>query len=142
MTPQLKIAAFFIVSMIFPFHAIAEDLPNATSGNVPKKIEGTWTGPGGVIVTEPCLDDTKKLCVKVVSGDDSKDSMVDLKGQVIIKDLVQGSAPNVWEGRYIADGDDLPAKLTLKSDNAVQFSACFLGTFCEEQTFKRVETSK
>lgn len=142
MTSPRFIAASLITVMLVPLGAFSNDSPNAMSHNKPQKIEGTWSGPGGVIVTEPCLDNTKKLCVKVVSGDDSKDSMADLKGQIIIKDLVHGDAPNAWEGRYVADGEDLQAKLTLKGDNAVQFSACYLGLLCEEQTYTRAETSK
>jgi hypothetical protein len=142
MASHRTVIAAFIATILMPLGVFAGDLPNAVSSNAPPKIEGTWSGPGGIIKTQPCLDDMKKLCVKVLAGDDSEDSMAELKGQIIIKDVVQSGESNTWEGRYVADGDDLPAKLILKSDTIVQFSACFMGTFCEEQTYTRVGISK
>lgn len=136
------IAASLIVSMIFPLTAVAEDVPNAISRHVPQKIEGTWTVPGGVISTEPCVGDSEKLCVKVISGDDSKDSMADILGQTVVKDMVPGDAPNKWEGRYIEDGEDLPALFTLMSDNTVQLRICLLWPLCEESNYTRVGSTK
>ena len=65
------IAASLIVSMLFPLSAVAEDVPNAMSRHVLQKTEGSWAGPGGVISTEPCVGASEKLCVKVISGDDT-----------------------------------------------------------------------
>jgi uncharacterized protein (DUF2147 family) len=139
---QRLITASLISFMAFPLHAMAEDLPNPIPNNIPQKIEGNWTGPGGVLKTEPCPKDAKTHCIKVVSGNNTEDSMADLVGQIIIKDLVKSATPNTWEGLFIDDGKDAPAKLTLKSDNIIQFSVCMIGLLCEEQTYTRIETSK
>ena len=108
-------------------------------GQSPSPI-GDWTGPGGVIRVAPCATGPT-LCVVVKSGNDGKNSMADIVGETVVKDMVS-SGTGRWQGRYVADGKDLVATITLKNPNLAEMQVCLLSwlpcLLCETPSYTRI----
>jgi len=105
-----------------------------------QSARGEWKGPGGVILVEPCAG-SKSLCVVVTKGSSGKESMSDIIGQTVVKDMAP-VGPGRWRGRYVADGKDLVANFTLRTPNEVEMRVCLLSWFpyllCEAPVYTRV----
>jgi len=103
-------------------------------------VLGNWEGPGGTIRVEPCAN-ASTLCAVVVSGTEEKESMWDIVGQTVVKEMVSIS-DRQWRGRYVADGKDLPATITLANPDVAELRVCLLSWFpyllCEQPTYTRV----
>ncbi len=106
----------------------------------PTGLEGNWQGPGGIIRGETCPDG-KSLCVVVVAGNNDKESMADIVGKTVVRDLVS-DGPGKLRGRYVSDGKNLVATVTLKDTDHAELRVCLLSwfpwVFCEAPTYTRV----
>lgn len=103
-------------------------------------LEGTWQGDGGQVRIENCPGSDKK-CVVVTSGSNTAQSMADIIGQTVVRDLVRDT-PTVWFGRYVGDGENMKAKVSLVTPNKAAMRICLLSWFpfffCETLTYDRV----
>lgn len=105
----------------------------------PRGIEGRWMSKGGMIQVVPC-GRGPALCVNVLSGSDAPESMSDIIGQTVVRDLVRDNR-GAWRGRYVADGKDLPTIITPNGNSTASFRVCLVSWIplsCQTEQVTRV----
>lgn len=131
MQKRLFAVALFGLACLSPISSASAQSPT---------IAGLWRGDGGDVRVQPCPGSSKQ-CVVVVAGSDKPVSMSDIIGQTVVVDILPAEA-NIWRGRYVADGENLPAKFTLLKPDVVEMKACLFSWFpwlrCETLEYKRV----
>lgn len=81
--------------------------------------------PGADLLCATLIDETS------VQGQRSR------VGSILVRDIRSAGARG-WVGRYVEDGENLPAQIRLPSSNAATFKICTAAFLCETLRFTRV----
>ncbi len=101
-------------------------------------LQGDWRSEGGGLRVAGCGNGAAQ-CVTVTYGSQTAESMSDIVGQTVVRNLlpVRGG---VWRGRYVADGKNLPADVTLHDPRSATFKVCLVSWIsfsCQSQAIVR-----
>lgn len=108
--------------------------PGRASAGAPD-IAGDWSATEGVLVARiaRCAPSGAALCATVIRDAPVKGEKSSV-GQVVVNGI--GRHGKGWKGRYVADGESLPASVSVGADGLLRMKVCkwFL---CQTLAFRR-----
>jgi uncharacterized protein (DUF2147 family) len=102
-----------------------------------QSLEGTWAeidGPGAARLM-PCPGQPETICGYALARAGDGGISTKLGGRVL--EAIAPAGSSRWKGRYVDDGRNLPATLTLKAADRVDMKVC-LAIVCQTARYRRL----